>query len=179
MQNQKSIFVMIRIALLVITLTACSGASIPPPTASLPLPTAIASATFPSSSPEAKPIAVGWIEVVLEEQTVYLWKDHDLFATLSMSSGVAESPETTTYTGEFVVETMYPRPEQTVPGVYVRDIVIFDWDHGNGFHSLPTDANGHILDLTIGKPASAGCIRVAESAILYDFAEIGMKVVIR
>lgn len=144
-----------------------------------PQATAIPSATFPSPSPEAEPAAVRWIEVVLEEQTVYLWEDHDLFATLPMSSGVGNSPATTTYTGEFVVETMYPGPEQTVPGVYVRDIVIFDWDHGNGFHSLPMDADGHILDPTIGKPASAGCIRVPESAILYDFAEIGMKVVIR
>jgi hypothetical protein len=41
------------------------------------------------------------------------------------------------------------------------------------------DADGKVLDPTIGKPASAGCIRVAESAMLYEFAEIGMKVIIR
>jgi lipoprotein-anchoring transpeptidase ErfK/SrfK len=179
MQHGKSMFVISSSALLVITLTACSRASIPPPTASLPLPTAIALATFPSPSPEAEPAAVRWIEVVLQEQTVYLWEDHNLVATLPVSSGVGGSPETTTHTGEFIVETMYQGPEQTVPGVYVRDIVIFDWEHGNGFHSLPMDADGKVLDPTIGKPASAGCIRVAESAMLYDFAEIGMKVIIR
>jgi lipoprotein-anchoring transpeptidase ErfK/SrfK len=74
---------------------------------------------------------------------------------------------------------MYPGPEQTVPGVFVRDVVIFDWEHGNGFHSLPMDAQGNVLDDTLGKPASAGCIRVGESGLLYDFAELGMKVVVR
>jgi lipoprotein-anchoring transpeptidase ErfK/SrfK len=74
---------------------------------------------------------------------------------------------------------MYPGPEETVPGVFVRDTVIFDWEHGNGFHSLPMDADGAILDATIGQPASAGCIRVSDSATLYAFAEVGMTVVVR
>jgi hypothetical protein len=98
-----------------------------------PQPTVLPPTAVPSPSPKAGPAALRWIEVVLEEQTIYLWEDNSLCTTLSMSSGVGDSPATTTYTGEFVVETMYPGPEQTVPGVYVRDIIIFDWDHGNGF----------------------------------------------
>jgi lipoprotein-anchoring transpeptidase ErfK/SrfK len=120
-----------------------------------------------------------WIEVVLAEQTAYLWHGDQLEASLSVSTGVGDSPSTTTSTGEFTVDTMYPGPEETVPGVFVRDVVIFDWDHGNGFHSLPMDANGIVLDPTVGKPASAGCIRVAESRRLYDFAQVGMRVLIR
>jgi lipoprotein-anchoring transpeptidase ErfK/SrfK len=131
------------------------------------------------ATPTAYQGGVKWIEVVLAEQTAYLWQGDQLWASLPISSGVGDSAATTTYPGEFKIESMYPGPEQTAPGIYVRDVVIFDWEHGNGFHSLPMDAKGVILDPTIGRPASAGCIRVADSTILYDFAELGMKVVIR
>jgi hypothetical protein len=74
---------------------------------------------------------------------------------------------------------MYPGPELSAPGVYFRYVVIFDWKHGNGFHSLPMDDKGNFLDPTISRPASAGCIRVAESTTLYNFAALGMKEIIR
>lgn len=141
--------------------------------------TARPAVTLASSVPEEQSATARWIEVVLEDQSIYLWEDNEILETLPMSSGVNESPATTTYSGEFIVETMYPGPEETAPGVYVRDIIIFDWEHGNGFHSLPMDVDGQILDPTLGKPASAGCIRVANSALLYEFAKVGMKVVIR
>lgn len=134
--------------------------------------------TTAKTTPTAVINSEKWIEVVLDEQTAYLWQGDQLQASLPIASGIGNSATTTTYTGEYEVESMYPGPEQTAPGVYVRDIVIFDWEHGNGFHSLPMDAKGNILDSTIGRPASAGCIRVAESAILYDFTELGMKVLI-
>jgi lipoprotein-anchoring transpeptidase ErfK/SrfK len=40
------------------------------------------------------------------------------------------------------------------------------------------DKDGNILDATLGKPATAGCIRLAESGELYRFARPGMRVVI-
>jgi lipoprotein-anchoring transpeptidase ErfK/SrfK len=138
-----------------------------------PLPSA---PTEPSTSTA---VAAKWIEVVLSDQVANLWEEDRLIASLPVSTGVGTSTSTTTFTGAFAVATMYPGPEETVPGVFVRDIVIFDWEHGNGFHSLPMDREGAVLDDTIGKPASAGCIRVRDSARLYDFAELGMKVVIR
>ena len=140
-----------------------------------PQPTEIAT----RANPTANQSGARWIEVVLSDQTAYLWQGDQLTASLPIASGVGDSAATTTYPGEFTVESMYRGPEQTAPGVYVRDVVIFDWEHGNGFHSLPMDAKGVVLDPTIGRPASAGCIRVAESAVLYDFAYLGMKVVIR
>ena len=145
-----------------------------------------ACATTPLSTPKPSVViasptsqAARWIDVVLGDQVAYLWQDGQLVASLPISSGVGDTPSTTTYTGEFTIATMYRGPEETVPGVFVQDVVIFDWEHGNGFHSLPMDANGAILDPTVGKPASAGCIRVADSELLYEFAELGMRVVIR
>jgi hypothetical protein len=55
-------------------------------------------------------------------------------------------------------------------------VIIFDMAHGNGFHSKPMDIDKKILDETLGKPATAGCVRVGESAAVFDFARLGMKV---
>jgi hypothetical protein len=38
------------------------------------------------------------------------------------------------------------------------------------------DGDGNILDDTLGKPATAGCVRVGESAAVFDFAHLAMKV---
>jgi lipoprotein-anchoring transpeptidase ErfK/SrfK len=152
--------------LLAVTLLALAGC-VPIPQASSP------------PSPEANHPAGRWIEVVLEEQMVYLREGDAVVAALPASCGVGDRPETTTYPGEYAVAAKYRGPEQTAPGVFVRDIVIFDWEHGNGFHSLPMDADGRVLDPTVGAPASAGCVRVSESAAVYDFATLGMKVLVR
>jgi len=119
-----------------------------------------------------------WIEVVLDRQTVILHDGDSIAGEFTAAAGVGTSPETTTYPGEFRVQTMMPGPVESAPGVYVTDVVIFDWQHGNGFHSRPVDKDGNILDATLGKPATAGCIRLAESGELYRFARLGMRVVI-
>lgn len=119
-----------------------------------------------------------WIEVDLSEQLVLLREDEHILDQFLMSSGIGDSPETTTYPGNYSVRLMYPGPEETVPGVYVRDVIMFDLEHMNGFHSQPMDAEGRILDETLGEPASAGCIRMADSKALYDFAMIGMPVIV-
>jgi len=119
-----------------------------------------------------------WIEVSLGEQEVLLHDGDEIVGEYPVSAGVGTSPEITTYPGAYQVQAMWRGPEETVPGVFVKDIVVFDWEHGNGFHSLPMDKDGKILDPTLGKPASAGCIRLADSEAFYQFAEIDMKVVI-
>jgi lipoprotein-anchoring transpeptidase ErfK/SrfK len=124
------------------------------------------------------PIPGRWIEVNLAGQTVVLHDGETLVNSLTMSSGVGGDPNTTTYPGEFSIQMMYRGPEETVPGVYVENIVIFDLEHGNGFHSMPMDAEGNILDSTQGKPATAGCVRMADSESLFDFARVGMKVIV-
>jgi hypothetical protein len=67
-------------------------------------------------------------------------------------------------------------PVESVPGVFVHDLIMFDTRNGNGIHSRPMDADGKVLDATLGKPATAGCVRVGESASVFEFARVGMWV---
>lgn len=55
--------------------------------------------------------------------------------------------------------------------------VAFDPVRFNGFHSLLMDDRGRITDARTG-PISAGCIRNMYAWEVYDFAEIGMPVVV-
>jgi hypothetical protein len=38
------------------------------------------------------------------------------------------------------------------------------------------DAAGNLLDATLGEPATAGCVRVGDSAAVYEFARFDMWV---
>jgi lipoprotein-anchoring transpeptidase ErfK/SrfK len=117
-----------------------------------------------------------WIEVDVLAQMVRLHDGDKIVGEYLASTGVNTSPETTTYTGIFKVQQMMAGPVESIPGVYVTDVVIFDLYHGNGLHSLPMDKDKNILDDTLGKSATAGCVRVGESAAVFDFASLGMKV---
>ncbi len=55
--------------------------------------------------------------------------------------------------------------------------VAFDPVRFNGFHSLLMDARGRITDARTG-PISAGCIRNMHAWEVYNFAEVGMAVVV-
>ncbi len=116
--------------------------------------------------------------MVLDQQKIILHDGDVVAGEFVAATGVGTSPETTTYPGEFRIQEMMPGPVESSPGVYVTDVLIFDWQHGNGFHSRPMDKDGRILDATLGKPATAGCIRLAESGELYRFARLGMRVLI-
>jgi lipoprotein-anchoring transpeptidase ErfK/SrfK len=117
-----------------------------------------------------------WIEVDVSAQMVRLHDGDQVLGEYLAATGVNTSPETTTYTGLFEVQQMMRGPVESIPGVYVTDVVIFDLFHGNGLHSMPMDKNKNILDEALGKPATAGCVRVGESAAVFKFAKIGMKV---
>jgi hypothetical protein len=114
--------------------------------------------------------------VSLQEQMVRLHVSDRVVAEYPAATGVNTRPETTTYPGLFEVRHKYKGPIETAPDTYVRDVLEFDLEHGNGFHSLPMDARGHVLDDRVGTPVTAGCVRVAESTAVYDFATLGMKV---
>ena len=160
-----------------ILLCSCAGGNVPsPPAVDDASPPAGKSPALPATLPPGA--GEQWIEVVLDRQTVILHAGDSIAGEFTAAAGVGTSPETTTYPGEFRVQTMMPGPVESVPGVYVTDVVIFDWQHGNGFHSRPMDKDGTLLDATLGKPATAGCIRLAESGELYRFARPGMRVVI-
>ncbi len=144
------------------------------------LSSACATAPTRTPPPPPTPATIGpaerWIEVDLAAQQVRLHDGPRLVAEYSAATGVGTTPETTTYPGLFEVCIMMRGPIESAPGVFVCDVVEFDLEHHNGFHSLPTDAAGKVLDPTLGQPVTAGCVRLAESATLFGFARVGMKV---
>lgn len=117
-----------------------------------------------------------WIEVDLAQQTVRLWRGDTMAGEFIAASGVATSTETTTRPGVYRVQQLIAGPIENVPGVWVEHIVIYDYFAGAGIHSLPMDAAGRVLDDRLGVAVSAGCVRVGDSAPVYDFARLGMTV---
>ncbi len=117
-----------------------------------------------------------WIEIDLAAHVVRLHDGETVVASYPAATGEGSRPEYTTWPGLFQVQQKYKGPEETVPGVFVTDILVFDLAHGNGFHSLPQDRDGKVLDARTGMAITAGCVRTAESAAIYDFAELGTRV---
>jgi lipoprotein-anchoring transpeptidase ErfK/SrfK len=120
--------------------------------------------------------SASWIEVDLAKQTVILHEGGRIIAEYPASTGVTSDPKYATPPGLYGVQSKEKGPIESVPGVFVSDIIMFDIQNGNGFHSRPMDANGNILDATLGQPATAGCVRVGESTSVFEFAQLGMQV---
>jgi len=151
-----------------------------PPTAAPP-PTETLTTIPPAAGTGLEtPAGIGpaerWIEVSLQEQVVRLHDGDLVVAEYPAAAGVGDRPDHTTYPAVFQVRRKYQGPVETAPGVYVTDVLEFDLEHGNGIHSLPVDESGHVLDDRLGQPVTAGCVRVAESGAVFNFATPGMKV---
>jgi len=140
-----------------------TGTAPPAPTATLSLPSYL----DPSSS---------WIEIDLTRQVLALHEAGRVAAEYPVSTGVTTDPKYATPPDLYQVQAKDKGPIESAPGVFVSNIVLFDLGRGNGIHSLPMDAQGTVLDATVGTPATAGCVRVAEAADVYEFAQIGMRV---
>jgi lipoprotein-anchoring transpeptidase ErfK/SrfK len=127
----------------------------------------------------ATPTPERWIEVDLARQRVRLHAGEDVTAEYLAATGRADTPSTLTYTGTFTVHTKIKAltylPEFDV---YVSDWVGFDPEHAIGFHSLPQNRHGQVVESQLGVPVSHGCVRVSNAAGVYDFAQIGMRVVV-
>lgn len=120
--------------------------------------------------------SASWIEVDLEKQTVILHEGDLVTAEYPASTGVTSDPKYATPPGLYQVQSKEQGPIENVPGVFVSDIIMFDIRNGNGIHSRPMDAQGNILDATLGQPATAGGVRVGKSASVFEFAQLGMWV---
>lgn len=143
-------------------------------------PTSVGSYS-PSMTPSIQsPAQIGssafWIEVDLTRQTVVLHEGNRVVAEYLASSGVSSDPRYATPPGLYRVQSMEKGPIESSPGVFVSDVIVFDIYKGNGIHSRPMDANGNVLDTALGQPATAGCVRVGESARVFEFAQLGMWV---
>ncbi len=152
---------------LIVSLVACTAGAAPSlPTQTVPPPLV---ATPPEILPHTR-----WIEISLQEYMLRLHDGERTIAQYRVATGVGTSLEYTTYPGVFELTLMYRGPVETAPGVFVTDVLEFDPFHGNGIHSLPKDKDGHILDDRVGAALTAGCVRVAEAAAVFDFATLGM-----
>lgn len=129
-----------------------------------------------TASPARIDPASAWIEVDLARQVVLLHEAGQVIAELEASTGVTSDPKYATPPGLYRVQSMEQGPIQSIPDVYVSHVIMFDIGKGNGFHSRPMDAQGDLLDATLGQPGTAGCVRVGDSARLFAFARIGMWV---
>ena len=156
-----------------ILLGAC--APLAPALPSAPAPTPIPATPSPALPAYLDP-ASSWIEVDLARQLVVLHQAGAVLAAYPASTGVTADPQYATPPGLYQVQSKDQGPVESVPGVFVSDVIMFDIGRGNGFHSRPMDAQGDILDETLGTAATAGCVRVGESAALFRFAQVGMKV---
>lgn len=130
------------------------------------------------SAPAPPPTLTGrWIEVSLLEQVVRLHDGRRVIGEYLAATGVGDTPDTTTYPGLFRVYQKHEGPMYLrAYGVYVTHWVGFDPEHDNGFHSMPMDAKGRVVDSRLGLPASHGCVRLAFPVAVYRFATFGMQV---
>ena len=125
------------------------------------------------------PTSGRWIDVDVDRYQVRLMLGMDATRTLSpvavgaqVDSGAYESTQTGTFrVHNKIAGLQYDAPYKT----YISDWVGFDAARANGFHSLLKDANGNVVDPATGR-VSNGCIRVADSAAIFAYAEVGMVV---
>jgi len=153
----------------IIVLSACAR---PAETASIPLTRPASTQVFPAQIVGAQE----WIEVDLAAQEVLLHRDGVIVAQLPAATGLTAYPEYRTPAGIFDIQVKEKGPVENAPGVFVSDILIFDFAKDLGIHSRPMDAEGILLDDRLGLPLTAGCVRVGDSGQVYDFAQLGMWV---
>jgi hypothetical protein len=155
---------------LVLATTAATATAAPPTLTPTPAP----------NSPEA-PTAGRWIDVDVTRFEVQLMEGNTVLRTIgpvAVGAEVDTGSYESTQTGLFFVhvktaDLTYDAPYDT----YISHWVGYDPDKDNGFHSLLKDANGNVADASTGR-ISNGCVRVAEVESIFDFAEIGMPVLV-
>lgn len=183
LRNKKSIH-MEKPMVLFLVLALLSGCATSPMGQTTPTPQSIASPSPSTQTTTSTALALPpnvradekWIEVDLGAQKVRLWEGSQIVAEYLAASGVATTPETTTVPGEYRVQQMIPGPIENAPSVFVSDILIYDIAAGAGIHSMPMDKEGNILDIRMGEPVTAGCVRVREANAVFRFARLGMRI---
>jgi len=127
------------------------------------------------------PVPGKQIVISIAEQRMRVYENDELLYDWPVSTGLPDSP---TCTGDFQIlskeENAYASQwDLWMPhflGVYRAGADVY-----NGIHALPILSNGQRLwEGALGSPASYGCIilGIDEAETLYDWAEIGVSVVI-
>jgi hypothetical protein len=154
----------------------CTTPPEPSATDALAAPTAMPATATAVEMPALLDRDGSWIEVDLRRQEVVLHKGGAIVGEYAASSGVSTEGGYATPPGLYRVQMMEKGPIENVPGVFVSDILIFDLRQGLGIHSRPMDVHGNLLDATLGRPSTGGCVRVGDSGSVYEFAGVGMQV---
>ena len=143
---------------------------------STPADEVVTATPLPIQPPTQISSSASWIEVDLAKQIVVLHESGAILAEYAASTGITSESKYATPAGLYHVQSKEKGPIESVPGVFVSDVIMFDIFNGNGIHSRPMDKQGEILDTTLGQPATAGCVRVGESVSVFEFAKLGMWV---
>jgi len=134
---------------------------------------------------EPKILKGKYIDVNLDSQITTLFENGKRVAVFPASAGRVDTP---TPKGEFTIHNKHERALSQMFQVYLPFWMAFTEDGKYGFHDLPIWPEGHPdkpeggteSEASIGVPNSQGCVRhnAADSEAIYNFAEVGTKVVI-
>ncbi len=121
-----------------------------------------------------------WILIDISEQHMYAYEDDRLVYSFIASTGIGNS----TRIGTFKVLDKIPNAYSQRFNIWMPYWmgIYYSGTLENGIHGLPKLWNGvELWGNLLGKPATYGCIetRTSEAKLIYDWAEIGTKVVIR
>lgn len=115
-----------------------------------------------------------WVNLERQILTVFMgsqnnWKFLNCFP---VATGKNNTP-TPTVEHEIVYVTRWVTPEYTCYPV----LALYD---GYAIHNQPVSPRGYVIDSTIGKPASAGCVRMLQKDInwVHSYVPVGTNVVI-
>jgi LysM repeat protein len=120
------------------------------------------------------------ILVDISEQHLYAYQDNKLVFSLVASTGIGNS----TRIGTFKVLDKIPRAYSNSFNIWMPYWmgIYYSGTLENGIHGLPLLMNGvELWGNLLGRPATYGCIemKTSEAKALYDWAEIGTRVIIR
>lgn len=115
-----------------------------------------------------------WVNKQRQRLTVFMGKQGSWKAlkTFPVATGKNSTPTPTT-----VCE--YTQYQRWNTATYVCDPVLYFYD-GYAIHNQPVSHSGKVIDPTIGKPASAGCIRMLIDDVrwVYSYVPVGTTVVL-
>lgn len=121
-----------------------------------------------------------YILVDISEQHMYVYDGDTLLYSFVASTGMNNA----TRVGTFAVQSKIPNAYGSTWNIWMPNWLGIYWAGGleNGIHALPILPNGATLwEGYLGRPVSYGCVVLGtyESALLYNWAEIGTTVEIR
>jgi L,D-transpeptidase catalytic domain len=158
---------------LAVVTTAAETATTEPPT---PMPTPTPAANSPVAPTEGR-----WIDVDVVRFQVQLMEGNHVLKTIgpvAVGAQIDTGAYDSTQTGLFFVTIKTPDLTYDAPyNTYISHWVGYDPERDNGFHSFLKDAQGNVVDASTGR-VSNGCIRSGDVESIYDFAEIGMPVLV-